>query len=207
MRDMMQLVPIVIEQSNRGERSFDIYSRLLRERIVFLNGQVEDGMAALICAQLLFLESENPKKPISMYINSPGGVVTSGLAIYDTMQFIKSPVVTLCMGTARSMGSFLLMAGEPGQRAALPNASIHVHQPLGGFQGQASDVLIHAEEMRKTKHRMTELYAQHCGRTYEEVEKTLDRDRFMSAEEARAWGLVDTVVSKRSEEPPNLTPP
>ena len=207
MRDMMQLVPIVIEQSNRGERSFDIYSRLLRERIVFLNGQVEDGMAALICAQLLFLESENPKKPISMYINSPGGVVTSGLAIYDTMQFIKSPVVTLCMGTARSMGSFLLMAGEPGQRAALPNASIHVHQPLGGFQGQASDVLIHAEEMRKTKHRMTELYAQHCGRTYEEVEKTLDRDRFMSAEEARAWGLVDTVVSKRSEEPPSLTPP
>jgi len=202
MRDMMQLVPIVIEQSSRGERSFDIYSRLLRERIVFLNGQVEDGMAALICAQLLFLESENPKKPISMYINSPGGVVTSGMAIYDTMQFIKSPVVTLCMGTARSMGSFLLMAGEPGQRIALPNASIHVHQPLGGFQGQASDVLIHAEEMRKTKHRITELYAQHCGRTYEEVENTLDRDRFMTAEEARSWGLVDKVIAGRPEEMP-----
>ena len=198
----MNLVPMVVEQSSRGERSFDIYSRLLRERIVFLNGQVEDGMAALICAQLLFLESENPKKPISMYINSPGGVVTSGMAIYDTMQFIKSPVVTLCMGTARSMGSFLLMAGEPGQRIALPNASIHVHQPLGGFQGQASDVLIQAEEMRKTKHRLTELYAQHCGRTYEEVEKTLDRDRFMTAEEARGWGLVDKVIAGRPEEMP-----
>jgi ATP-dependent Clp protease protease subunit len=207
MRDMMQLVPIVIEQSSRGERSFDIYSRLLRERIVFLNGQVEDGMAALICAQLLFLESESPKKPISLYINSPGGVVTSGMAIYDTMQFIKSPVVTLCMGTARSMGSFLLMAGEPGHRAALPNASIHVHQPLGGFQGQASDVLIQAEEMRQTKQRITALYAHHCGRTYEEVERTLDRDRFMSAEEARAWGLVDTVVAKRGDDVPSLTPP
>ena len=148
MRDMMQLVPMVVEQSARGERSFDIYSRLLRERIVFLNGEVEDGIAGLICAQLLFLEAENPKKPIAMYINSPGGVVTSGLAIYDTMQFIRSPVATLCMGTARSMGSFLLMAGEPGHRAALPNASIHVHQPLGGFQGQASDILIHAEEIQ-----------------------------------------------------------
>jgi len=200
MRDMMQLVPIVIEQSQRGERSFDIYSRLLRERIVFLNGQVEDGMAALICAQLLFLESENPKKPISMYINSPGGVVTSGMAIYDTMQFIKSPVITLCMGTARSMGSFLLMAGEPGERIALPNASIHVHQPLGGFQGQASDVLIHAEEMRKTKQRLIELYAQHCGRSFAEVEKTLDRDHFMNAEEAKAWGLVDKVIAGRPEE-------
>ena len=206
MRDMMQLVPIVIEQSNRGERSFDIYSRLLRERIIFVNGQVEDGMAALICAQLLFLESENPKKPISMYINSPGGVVTSGMAIYDTMQFIKSPVATLCMGTARSMGSFLLMAGEPGQRAALPNASIHVHQPLGGFQGQASDVLIHAEEMRKTKQRIAELYAHHCGRTYEEVENTLDRDRFMSAEEARQWGLVDKVIAGRPEEMMEVLP-
>ena len=141
MRDAMQLVPMVIEQSSRGERSFDIYSRLLRERIIFLNGEVEDGMAGLICAQLLFLEADNPKKPIAMYINSPGGVITSGLAIYDTMQFIKSPVATLCVGTARSMGSFLLMAGAPGQRAALPNASIHVHQPLGGFQGQASDIL------------------------------------------------------------------
>ncbi|MBN8943958.1 MAG: ATP-dependent Clp protease proteolytic subunit [Rhizobiales bacterium] len=199
MRDMMQLVPMVVEQSSRGERSFDIYSRLLRERIVFLNGEVEDGMAALICAQLLFLESENPKKPIAMYINSPGGVITSGLAIYDTMQFIACPVATLCMGTARSMGSFLLMAGEPGHRAALPNASIHVHQPLGGYQGQASDILIHAEEMRQTKHRVTTLYARHCKRPYEEVEKTLDRDHFMTAEEARDWGLVDAVIATRGE--------
>ena len=199
MRDMMQLVPMVVEQSSRGERSFDIYSRLLRERIVFLNGEVEDGMAGLICAQLLFLEAENPKKPIAMYINSPGGVVTAGLAIYDTMQFIKSPVATLCMGTARSMGSFLLMAGEPGRRAALPNASIHVHQPLGGYQGQASDILIHAEEMRQTKRRMTSLYAHHCGRTYEEVEKTLDRDFFMTAEQAVEWGIVDSVISKRDD--------
>jgi ATP-dependent Clp protease protease subunit len=199
MRDMMQLVPMVVEQSNRGERSFDIYSRLLRERIVFLNGEVEDAMAGLICAQLLFLEAENPKKPIAMYINSPGGVVTSGLAIYDTMQFIKSPVATLCMGTARSMGSFLLMAGEPGHRAALPNASIHVHQPLGGYQGQASDILIHAEETRRTKQRITSLYASHCGRPYEEVEKTLDRDHFMTAEEALKWGIIDSVISKRSD--------
>ena len=204
MRDTMQLVPILIEQSQRGERSFDIYSRLLRERIVFLNGQVEDGMAALICAQLLFLESENPKKPISMYINSPGGVVTSGMAIYDTMQFIKSPVITLCMGTARSMGSFLLMAGEPGERIALPNASLHVHQPLGGFQGQASDVLIHAEEMRKTKQRLIELYAQHCGRSFEDVERTLDRDHFMTAQEAKSWGLVDKVIAGRPEEVPGM---
>ena len=199
MRDTMQLVPMVVEQSSRGERSFDIYSRLLRERIVFLNGEVEDGIAGLICAQLLFLEAENSKKPISMYINSPGGVVTSGLAIYDTMQFIKSPVETLCMGTARSMGSFLLMAGEPGRRAALPNASIHVHQPLGGYQGQASDILIHAEEMRHTKRRLTGLYAHHCGRTYEEVEKTLDRDFFMTATEAVEWGIVDSVISKRDD--------
>jgi ATP-dependent Clp protease, protease subunit len=200
MRDTMQLVPMVVEQSSRGERSFDIYSRMLRERIVFLNGEVEDGMAALVCAQLLFLESENPKKPISLYINSPGGVVTSGLAIYDTMQFIRSPVATLCVGTARSMGSFLLMAGEPGHRAALPNASLHVHQPLGGYQGQASDIMIHAEEIRKTKHRLTNLYARHCGRSYEEVEKTLDRDHFMTAEEAKNWGLVDAVISKRGDD-------
>ncbi|WP_158817060.1 ATP-dependent Clp protease proteolytic subunit [Methylocapsa sp. S129] len=199
MRDMMQLVPMVVEQSARGERSFDIYSRLLRERIVFLNGEVEDGIAGLVCAQLLFLEAENPKKPIAMYINSPGGVVTSGLAIYDTMQFIRSPVATLCMGTARSMGSFLLMAGEPGHRSALPNASIHVHQPLGGFQGQASDILIHAEETRQTKHRLASLYARHCGRSYEEVEKTLDRDHFMTAEEAMKWGIIDAVVAKRSD--------
>lgn len=204
MRDMMQLVPMVVEQSSRGERSFDIYSRLLRERIVFLNGQVEDDMAALICAQLLFLESENPKKPISMYINSPGGVITSGLAIYDTMQFITCPVATLCMGTARSMGSFLLMAGEPGHRAALPNSSLHVHQPLGGFQGQASDIFIQAQEMAVVKQRMTRLYAQHCGRTVEEVERTLDRDHFMTAQEGLDWGLVDTIISKRDGSPLQL---
>ncbi|WP_413205368.1 ATP-dependent Clp protease proteolytic subunit [Rhodospirillum sp. A1_3_36] len=197
MRDVMQLVPMVVEQSSRGERSFDIYSRLLRERIVFVNGEVNDGISALVCAQLLFLEAENPGKPIHLYINSPGGVITSGLAMYDTMRYIKAPVHTLCMGTARSMGSFLLMAGAPGHRAALPNASIHVHQPLGGFQGQASDILIHAEEMKRTKHRITSLYAEHCGRTYEEVEQTLDRDRFMTAEESLEWGLIDQVVRER----------
>jgi len=204
MRETMQLVPMVVEQSSRGERSFDIYSRLLRERIVFMNGEVNDAMACLVCAQLLFLEAESPKKPIDLYINSYGGVVTSGLAMYDTMQFIKSPVRTLCIGTARSMGSFLLMAGEPGERAALPNASLHVHQPLGGFQGQASDILIHAEEIRQTKHRITRLYAKHCGRTYEEVERTLDRDHFMSAEQARDWGLIDRILSTRGnpDDPP-----
>lgn len=200
MREAMQLVPMVVEQSSRGERSFDIYSRLLRERIIFLNGEVNDAMSALVCAQLLFLEAENPKKPIHLYINSPGGVVTSGFAMYDTMRYIRSPVHTLCMGTARSMGSFLLMAGEPGARGALPNASLHVHQPLGGFQGQASDIFIHAEEMRQTKHRLTRLYAEHCGRSYEEVERTLDRDRFMTAEEALEWGLIDRIVH-RMEEP------
>lgn len=197
MREAMQLVPVVVEQSSRGERSFDIYSRLLRERIVFLNGEVNDAMSALVCAQLLFLEAENPKKPIHLYINSPGGVVTSGFAMYDTMRYIKAPVHTLCMGTARSMGSFLLMAGEPGERAALPNASLHVHQPLGGVQGQASDILIHAEEIRQTKQRMIRLYAEHCGRTLEEVERTLDRDHFMTAEEAKQWGLIDRVVTQR----------
>ena len=201
MRDAMQLVPMVVEQSNRGERSFDIYSRLLRERIVFLNGEVNDAISALVCAQMLFLEAENPKKPIYFYINSPGGVVTSGLAMYDTMQYIRAPVHTVCMGTARSMGSFLLMAGEPGERAALPNASLHVHQPLGGFQGQASDILIHAEETRQVKHRMTRLYAEHCGRTYEEVERTLDRDHFMTPEAAVAWGLIDRIL-RRSETVP-----
>ena len=199
MREAMQLVPMVVEQSSRGERSFDIYSRLLRERIIFLNGEVNDTVSALVCAQLLFLESENPKRPIYLYINSPGGAVTSGLAMYDTMRYVRAPVHTLCMGTARSMGSFLLMAGEPGQRVALPNASLHVHQPLGGFQGQASDFLIHAEEMQRTKHRMTRLYAQHCGRTYEEVERTLDRDRFMTAEEGLEWGLIDRILYEREE--------
>ncbi len=203
MRDTMQLVPMVIEQSSKGERSFDIYSRLLRERIIFLNGEVNDTVAALVCAQLLFLEAENPKQPIQLYINSPGGVVTSGLAMYDTMRFIRAPVHTLCMGTARSMGSFLLMAGEKGARAALPNASIHMHQPLGGAQGQVSDILIHAEESRKTKERMIRLYAEHCGRTYAEVERDLDRDRFMTAQEALDWGLIDRVLHVRED----LTPP
>ncbi|CRD49206.1 MULTISPECIES: ATP-dependent Clp protease proteolytic subunit [Stenotrophomonas] len=199
MRDRMQLVPMVVERSERGERSYDIYSRLLRERIIFLNGEVDDTVSALVCAQLLFLESENPEKPIHLYINSPGGVISSGLAMYDTMQYISAPVHTLCMGTARSMGSFLLMAGEPGHRAALANASLHVHQPLGGVQGQASDIFIHAEEMQRTKQRITRLYAQHCGRSVEEVEQTLDRDRFMSAEQACEWGLIDQVLVRRDE--------
>jgi len=199
MREAMQLVPMVVEQSSRGERSFDIYSRLLCERIVFLNGEVNDAVSALVCAQLLFLEADNPNKPIHLYINSPGGVVTSGLAMYDTMQYIKAPVHTVCMGTARSMGSFLLMAGQKGERAALPNASLHVHQPLGGFQGQASDILIHAEEMLKTKRRMIRLYAEHCRRSLEEVERTLDRDHFMSAEEALEWGLIDRILKQRED--------
>lgn len=199
MREAMQLVPMVVEQSSRGERSFDIYSRLLRERIIFLNGEINDTVSALVCAQLLFLEAENPKKPINLYINSPGGVVTSGFAMYDTMRFIRAPVHTLCMGTARSMGSFLLMAGQPGERYALPNASILIHQPLGGFQGQASDMLIHAEEIRKTKQLMTRLYAEHCGRSYEEFEQAMDRDRFMTAQEAVEWGLIDRILQDREE--------
>jgi ATP-dependent Clp protease protease subunit len=195
----MNLVPIVIEQSSRGERAFDIFSRLLKERIIFVHGPVDDNMSAVICAQLLFLEAENPKKEISMYINSPGGVVTAGLAIYDTMQFIKAPVSTLCMGFAASMGSLLLMAGEAGMRFSLPNASIMVHQPSGGFQGKVSDIERHAEDMLKTKRRIIGLYAKHCGRTVEEVEATLDRDHFMSPEEAKAWGLIDDVQATRGE--------
>jgi ATP-dependent Clp protease protease subunit len=191
----MQLVPMVIEQSSRGERSFDIYSRLLRERVIFLNGEVNDSVSALVCAQLLFLEAENPRKPINLYINSPGGVVTSGLAMYDTMRYIRAPVHTLCMGTARSMGSFLLMAGEPGERAALPNASILIHQPSGGYQGQASDVLIHAEETQRVKQRMIRLYAEHCGGSYEAFERAMDRDRFLTAEDALDWGLIDRILT------------
>ena len=202
MRDAMNLVPMVIEQSSRGDRAFDIYSRLLRERIVFLNGQVEDTMAQLICAQLLLLESENPNKEISLYINSPGGVVTAGLSIYDTMQFIKAPVATLCMGTAYSMGSFLLMAGAPGRRFALPNASILVHQPSGGFPGgQVTDFLLHAEESRKVTDRMNRIYAAHTGRTLAEVEQALDRDHYMTPEEARDWGLIDEIQMRRSGAP------
>jgi ATP-dependent Clp protease protease subunit len=193
----LNLVPMVVEQTSRGERAFDIFSRLLKERIVFLNGPVDDGVSALICAQLLFLESENPKKEIAMYINSPGGIVTSGLAIYDTMQYIKSPVSTVCMGMAASMGSFLLCAGEKDHRIALPNARIMVHQPSGGFQGQASDIERHAEDIIKTKRRLNAIYAKHTGQPIEVIEQTLDRDHFMSSEEAKAFGLVDHVYESR----------
>ena len=193
----MNLVPMVVEQTSRGERAYDIFSRLLKERIIFLTGPVEDGMASLICSQLLFLESENPKKDIAMYINSPGGIVTSGLAIYDTMQYIKSPVTTVCMGMAASMGSFLLTAGEKGQRVALPNARIMVHQPSGGFRGQASDIERHAEDIIKTKRQLNELYAKHTGQPIEVIERTLDRDYFMSSEEAKAFGLIDHVYERR----------
>ena len=205
MRDMYDqatnfLIPMVIEQTNRGERSFDIYSRLLKERIIFLSGPVQDDMASVICAQLLFLEAENPKKEISLYINSPGGVVTSGLAIYDTMQYIRPPVATLCMGQAASMGSLLLTAGEKGMRGALPNARIMVHQPSGGFQGQASDIERHAEDIVKIKRRLNEIYVKHCGRSYEEIDRTLDRDTFMTADMARDFGLIDQVFEKRPSE-------
>jgi ATP-dependent Clp protease protease subunit len=201
MRDpqdiMMNLVPMVVEQTSRGERAFDIFSRLLKERIIFLTGPIDDGVASLINAQLLFLEAESPKKEISMYINSPGGIVTSGLAIYDTMQYIRSPVATLCAGMAASMGSFLLMAGEAGQRVALPNSRIMLHQPSGGFRGQASDIERHAEDILYTKRKLNELYAKHTGQPLEVVERTLDRDHFMSAEEAKAFGLVDHIYEKR----------
>ncbi|WP_374660906.1 ATP-dependent Clp protease proteolytic subunit [Phenylobacterium sp.] len=196
----LNLVPMVVEQTSRGERAFDIFSRLLKERVIFLNGPVEDGMSALICAQLLYLEAENPKKEIQMYINSPGGVVTSGLAIYDTMQYIRSPVVTLCMGMAASMGSFLLMAGEKGNRIALPNSRIMVHQPSGGYSGKASDIQRHAEDIIKTKRRLNEIYAKHTGRSYEEVEEKLDTDTFMTPDEAKEWGLVDHVIERRAED-------
>ena len=199
MRDMMQLVPMVVENSSQGERSFDIYSRLLRERIIFLNGQIEDTMASLINAQLLFLEAENPKKPIYLYINSPGGVVTASLAMYDTMQFIRAPVGTLCMGMAASAATLILAAGEEGQRAVLPSASIMLHQPSGGYQGQVTDILIHAEESLRLKRRTNEIYAKHCGRTYEEVEAALERDRYMTPEEAKAWGLVDHIFTDRAQ--------
>ena len=193
----MNLVPMVVEQSSRGERAYDIFSRLLKERIIFLTGPFEDGMASLICAQLLFLESENPKKEIAMYINSPGGQVTSALAIYDTMQYIRSPVSTVCMGMAASAGSLILQAGEKGQRISLPNAKIMVHQPSGGARGMATDMEIQVEDMRKTKRLLNEIYVKHTGQTYETIERTLDRDRYMTAEEARAFGLIDHVYEKR----------
>lgn len=206
MRDPLEvysqyLIPQVIENTSRGERGFDIYSRLLRERIIFLTGQVEDHMASVVIAQLLFLEAENPKKEISIYINSPGGVVTAGLAIYDTMQFIRPKVSTLCIGQAASMGSMLLCAGEPGMRFCLPNARVMVHQPSGGFQGQASDIMRHAEDIMKIKRRLNEIYVKHTGRDYDTIESTLDRDHFMTADEALAFGIVDRVETKRVEEP------
>ncbi len=191
------LVPMVIEQSNRGERSFDIFSRLLRERIVFVTGQVEDGMASLIVAQLLFLESENPKKDIYMYINSPGGVITAGMAIYDTMQYIRPKVATVCVGQAASMGSFLLAAGEPGMRSALKNARIMIHQPSGGTQGMASDIEIQAREIIRVRHALNELYVKHTGQELDTIERAMDRDKYMSADEAKVFGLVDEVTDKR----------
>jgi ATP-dependent Clp protease protease subunit len=191
------LVPMVVEQSNRGERAFDIFSRLLRERVIFLTGPVEDGMASLVVAQLLFLESENPKKEISLYINSPGGIVTSGLAIYDTMQFIRPAVSTLCVGQAASMGSLLLSAGEKDMRFALPNARIMVHQPSGGYQGQVTDILIHAREVEGLKRRLNEIYEKHTGKDYKAIEEALERDNFMTAEGAKAFGIVDQVMEKR----------
>ena len=193
------LVPIVIEQSNRGERSFDIFSRLLRERIIFVTGVVEDGMASLITAQLLFLESENPKKDVFMYINSPGGVVTAGLAIHDTMQYIRPKVGTVCIGQAASMGSFLLAAGEPGMRVALTNSRIMVHQPSGGAQGMASDIEIQAREILRMRHRLNTLYAKYTGQALEAIEIAMDRDKFLEADEAKEFGIIDQVFDKRPD--------
>ena len=194
----MNLVPMVVEQTNRGERAYDIFSRLLKERIIFVTGVVEDQMAGLIVAQLLFLESENPKKEISLYINSPGGVVTAGLSIYDTMQFIRPPVATLVMGQAASMGSLLLAAGEPGMRAALPNSSIMVHQPSGGYQGQATDIMIHAQFTEKLKRRLNEIYVKHTKQDYEKIHNALERDRFLSPEDAKEFGIIDSIFDKRA---------
>lgn len=194
---MNSLVPMVVEQTNRGERAYDIYSRLLKERIIFLTGPVGDEVASVICAQLLFLEAENPNKDISFYINSPGGVVTSGLSIYDTMQYIRPDVSTLCVGQAASMGSLLLAGGAKGKRFALPNARIMVHQPSGGFQGQATDIEIHAQEILKIRARLNEIYAEHTGQPVEKIADALERDKFYTAQEAQAFGLIDEVVEKR----------
>jgi ATP-dependent Clp protease, protease subunit len=204
MRDPLEvyantLVPMVVEQTSRGERAYDIFSRLLKERIIFVSGPVHDGMSTLIVAQLLFLEAENPAKDISMYINSPGGVVTSGLSIYDTMQYIRPKVSTLCVGQAASMGSLLMAAGEPGMRFSLPNSRIMVHQPSGGFQGQASDIALHAKEILELKDRLNKIYVKHCGQDIENVEKALDRDNFMTADEAKEWGLIDEIVQNREQ--------
>jgi ATP-dependent Clp protease protease subunit len=203
---MNYLVPMVVEQTNRGERAYDIYSRLLKERIIFITGPVEDGMSALIVAQLLFLEAENPKKEISMYINSPGGVVTSGLAIYDTMQFIRPAVSTLCVGQAASMGSLLLASGAKDMRFALPNARVMVHQPSGGFQGQASDIMIHAQEILNIRKRLNEIYVKHTGQAIKKIEDALERDQFFTAETAREFGLIDKVIEKRFEPVEKLLP-
>ncbi len=197
---MNTLVPMVVEQTNRGERSYDIFSRLLKERIVFVTGQVEDNMASLIVAQLLFLESENPKKEISMYINSPGGVVTSGLSIYDTMQFIRPPIATLCLGQAASMGSLLLAAGEKGLRGALPNSRVMLHQPSGGYQGQATDIMIHARETENIKRRLNQIYVKHTGQDYDTIEQALERDNFLSPEAAKEFGIIDQIHEKRQVE-------
>ena len=194
----MALVPMVIEQTSRGERSFDIYSRLLKERVIFLTGQVEDHMANLIVAQMLFLEAENPEKDIYLYINSPGGVITAGMSIYDTMQFIKPDVSTICMGQADSMGAFLLTAGAKGKRFCLPNSRVMIHQPLGGYQGQATDIEIHAREILKVKGRMNELMAHHTGQSLEQIERDTERDRFLSASEAVEYGLVDSILTHRN---------
>ncbi|KJS35684.1 MAG: Clp protease [Rhodospirillaceae bacterium BRH_c57] len=198
---MNTLVPMVVEQTNRGERSYDIYSRLLKERIIFLTGQVHDGVSSLICAQLLYLESENPSKDIAFYINSPGGVVTSGLAMYDTMQYIRPSVATLCIGQAASMGSLLLCAGAPGKRFSLPNSRIMIHQPSGGFQGQAADIEIHAREILSLRARLNEIYAHHTGRPVEVIEDAMERDKFFVPEAAKEFGLIDEVVSSRPAAP------
>ena len=199
MNEKMDLVPMVVEQTGRGERSYDIFSRLLKERIIFLSGEVNDISSTLIVAQLIFLEAENPDKDIFMYINSPGGVITSGMAIYDTMKYIKPDVSTLCIGQACSMGSFLLSAGTKGKRFALPNARIMIHQPLGGFRGQATDIEIHAREILNIRNRMNTLYSQHCNKPIQEIEKAVERDNFMSAEEALKFGLIDKIITSRNE--------
>jgi ATP-dependent Clp protease protease subunit len=196
----MNLVPMVVEQTSRGERAYDIFSRLLKERIIFVNGPVHDGMSTLVIAQLLHLEAENPSKDISMYINSPGGVVTAGLSIYDTMQYIKPKVSTLCVGQAASMGSLLLTAGAKDMRFSLPNSSIMVHQPSGGYQGQATDIMIHAEFTQKLKRRLNEIYVSHTGQDYDTVEAALERDNFMSPEDAKDWGLIDEIVANRPKD-------
>jgi ATP-dependent Clp protease protease subunit len=204
---MNTLVPMVVEQTARGERAYDIFSRLLKERIIFVSGPVHDGMSTLIVAQLLFLEAENPKKEISIYINSPGGVVTSGLSIYDTMQYIRPKVSTLCIGQAASMGSLLLTAGAKGQRFSLPNSRIMVHQPSGGYQGQATDIMIHATETQNLKRRLNEIYVHHTGQDYETVEAALERDNYMNPEKAKAWGLIDEIVAARGDDPAETPAP